>query len=151
MITFKQGDLFDSDAEAIVNAVNTVGVMGKGIALAFKERFPENYRRYAAACKGGLVQVGAMFATNPPELDSPKWIINFPTKQHWRSPSQMAWVESGLHDLRRFIVEHDLKSVAIPALGAGNGGLDWQKVRPLITEILADLPGVQVEVFEPIV
>ncbi|WP_377161702.1 macro domain-containing protein [Roseateles sp. UC29_93] len=77
--------------------------------------------------------------------------MNFPTKQHWRSPSQMAWVESGLHDLRRFIVEHDLKSVAIPALGAGNGGLDWQKVRPLITEILADLPGVQVEVFEPIV
>lgn len=112
----------DAQAEALVNAVNTVGVMGKGIVLMFKERFPKNMTEYSFTCKHGEVVTGKMFVTETNESSGPKWIINFPTKQHWRNPSRMEWVEEGLQDLRRFIVENKVKSVAIPALGAGNGG-----------------------------
>ena len=96
MITFTQGNLLEARAEALVNTVNTVGVMGKGIALMFKERFDENFRRYAAACKAKEVQTGKMFVTPVHELDGPRWIVNFPTKQHWRAPSRMEWVVEGL-------------------------------------------------------
>lgn len=148
MIKFTQGNLLEARAEALVNTVNTVGVMGKGIALMFKERFDENYRRYAAACKAKEVRTGKMFVTPVHELDGPRWIVNFPTKQHWRAPSRMEWVADGLQDLRRFLVEQQIKSVAIPPLGAGNGGLEWAEVREQVERILGDLD-IEILVFEP--
>lgn len=148
MITFTQGNLLDAHVEALVNSVNTVGVMGKGIALMFKERFSENFRRYAAACKAKEVRTGKVFVTEVSALDGLRWIVNFPTKQHWRSPSRMEWITEGLQDLRRFLVENKVKSIAIPPLGAGNGGLDWAKVRPQIEEALAGL-NTEILVFEP--
>jgi O-acetyl-ADP-ribose deacetylase (regulator of RNase III) len=148
MITFTQGNLLEARAEALVNTVNTVGVMGKGIALMFKERFAENFRRYAAACKAKEIRTGKMFVTEVNELDGPRWIINFPTKQHWRGDSRMEWITDGLQDLRRFLIESKVKSIAIPPLGAGNGGLDWNDVRPQIEAALADLD-TEILVFEP--
>jgi O-acetyl-ADP-ribose deacetylase (regulator of RNase III) len=148
MITFTQGNLLEARAEALVNTVNTVGVMGKGIALMFKERFDENFRRYAAACKAKEVQTGKMFVTPVHELDGPRWIVNFPTKQHWRAPSRMEWVVEGLQDLRRFLAEQQVKSIAIPPLGAGNGGLEWADVREQIERALGDLD-IDILVFEP--
>ena len=90
-----------------------------------------------------------MFVTEVRELDGPRWIVNFPTKQHWKAPSQMAWVEEGLQDLRRFIIEKQVKSIAIPPLGAGNGGLEWADVREQIVSALGDLPDVEILLFEP--
>lgn len=148
MITFTQGNLLEARAEALVNTVNTVGVMGKGIALMFKERFDENFRRYAAACKAKEVQTGKMFVTPVHELEGPRWIVNFPTKQHWRAPSRMEWVVDGLQDLRRFLIEQQVKSIAIPPLGAGNGGLEWADVREQIEQALGDLD-IDILVFEP--
>ncbi|GAB3378559.1 macro domain-containing protein [Spongiibacter taiwanensis] len=149
MITYLQGNLLDAEVEALVNTVNTVGVMGKGIALMFKERFPQNMQEYAQACKAGEVQTGRMFVTKTGELMGPKWVVNFPTKQHWKAKSKMEWIESGLEDLRRFIEENRLQSIAIPPLGAGNGGLNWQEVKPLVERALGDLEGVNILVFEP--
>lgn len=149
MIHYTQGNLLEADADALVNTVNTVGVMGKGIALMFKERFPENLQAYTRACKAGEVVTGKVFATQTGELMGPQWIINFPTKQHWRAKSKMEWVEAGLKDLRRFIIENQIKSIAIPPLGAGNGGLDWREVKPKIEQALAELPDVAIWVFEP--
>jgi O-acetyl-ADP-ribose deacetylase (regulator of RNase III) len=148
MIKFTTGNLLEAKADVLVNTVNTVGVMGKGIALMFKERFPENFRLYAAACKAQQVRTGEMFVTQVGELDGPSWIVNFPTKQHWRSPSQLVWVVDGLKDLRRFLQEKKVSSVAIPPLGAGNGGLDWRKVKPEIEAALGDLD-INILVFEP--
>jgi O-acetyl-ADP-ribose deacetylase (regulator of RNase III) len=119
MITFTQGNLLEARAEALVNTVNTVGVMGKGIALMFKERFAENFHRYATACKTREVRTGKMFITEVHELDGPRWIVNFPTKQHWRDDSRIEWIIEGLQDLRRFLIENKVKSIAIPPLGAG--------------------------------
>ncbi|AJQ88714.1 Appr-1-p processing protein [Xanthomonas oryzae pv. oryzicola] len=130
------------------NTVNTVGVMGKGIALMFKERFKENFLRYAAACKDNQVRIGKIFVTEVNELDGPRWIINFPTKQHWRGDSRIEWITEGLQDLHRFLIENKVKSIAIPPLGAGNGGLDRADVRPLIEEVLAGLD-TDILVFEP--
>lgn len=149
MIRFTTGNLLDADVEAVVNTVNTVGVMGKGIALMFKERFPENFVAYEAATKRGEVQVGRMFVTASTELSGPRWIINFPTKKHWRNPSKLEWVAEGLEDLRRAIAEKGIRSIAVPPLGSGNGGLDWASVRPLIEAALGDLADVQVVVYEP--
>lgn len=148
MITFTQGNLLEARADALVNTVNTVGVMGKGIALMFKERFAENFRRYAAACKAKEVRTGKMFVTEVNELDGPRWIVNFPTKQHWRGDSRMEWIVDGLQDLRYFLIENEVKSIAIPPLGAGNGGLDWADVRPQIVAALSDLD-TEILVFEP--
>lgn len=148
MITFIQGNLLEARTEALVNTVNTVGVMGKGIALMFKERFAENFRRYAQACKSGEVRVGHMFITEVSELSGPRWVVNFPTKKHWRSPSKMEWITEGLQDLRRFLIEEKVASIAIPPLGAGNGGLDWTLVRPVIEAALSDLDA-NILVFEP--
>ncbi len=149
MTRFTQGNLLDADVDALVNTVNTVGVMGKGIALMFKERFPENYKTYAAACKRGEVETGRMFVTASVELSGPRWIINFPTKEHWRGQTQLAWIEEGLANLRRVIEEKQIRSIAIPPLGCGNGGLDWDVVKPLIAQALGDLEGVETVVFEP--
>lgn len=148
MIKFTKGNLLEAGTEALVNTVNTTGVMGKGIALMFKERFPENFRLYAAECKAKRVQVGRMFVTTVHELEGPRWIINFPTKEHWRAPSKIAWIEAGLRDLRCFIIENSVRSIALPPLGAGNGGLDWSQVRPKIKGALGDLP-VEILVYEP--
>lgn len=149
MITYTQGNLLNADADALVNTVNTVGVMGKGIALMFKEAFPANLKAYEAACKAHEVEVGRMFVTERQELMGPKWIINFPTKKHWRNPSQMPWIEDGLVDLKRIIRELRIQSIALPPLGSGNGGLDWPAVRAKIEQALGDLEGVDVIVYEP--
>lgn len=149
MIHYTQGNLLDANVDALVNTVNTVGVMGKGIALMFKERFPKNMQAYSKACKAGEVFTGKMFVTHTDELIGPQWIINFPTKQHWRAKSKMEWIEDGLDDLRQFILENRIHSIAIPPLGAGNGGLEWKTVKPKIEQALADLEGVEIWVFEP--
>jgi len=146
---FTKGNLLEAEVEAVVNTVNTVGVMGKGIALMFRDRHPANYKAYAAACKRGEVQVGRMFVTESLELSGPRWIINFPTKQHWRGRAKFEWIEEGLNDLRRVIQQRDILSIAIPPLGCGNGGLDWSDVRHAIERTLGDLEGVTVLVFEP--
>lgn len=148
MIRFTQGNLLESQAEALVNTVNTVGVMGKGIALMFKERFSANFLAYAAACKAKQVQTGKMFVTEVHELGGPRWIVNFPTKRHWKAPSELVWVKDGLQDLRRFLLEKSVKSIAIPPLGAGNGGLEWSEVREQIKLALEDLD-VEILVYEP--
>jgi O-acetyl-ADP-ribose deacetylase (regulator of RNase III) len=149
MITFTKGNLLTAGTDALVNTVNTVGVMGKGIALMFKEAFPENFKEYEAACKHGEVQVGRMFVTKGQRLDGPKWIVNFPTKEHWRGSSKIEWIEKGLSDLVRIISENKIRSIALPPLGSGNGGLDWQNVRPKIEKALNSLPDVEVIVYEP--
>lgn len=149
MIRYTQGNLLDADVEALVNTVNTVGVMGKGIALMFKEAFPENFRQYAAACKAGEVQVGQVFATRRDELLGPRWIINFPTKQHWRNKSRMEWIRDGLDDLARFVREHEITSIAIPPLGSGNGGLPWAQVRNEVDQRLGSVEDVDIIVYEP--
>ena len=149
MIRFTQGNLLETAADAVVNTVNTVGVMGKGVALMFKEKFPENYKAYAAACKRGEVEIGRMFVTASPELSGPRWIINFPTKKHWRHPSKVEWIAEGLKDLRAVIDEKNIRSIAIPPLGSGNGGLEWATVRSLIESALGDMPDIDVLVFEP--
>lgn len=149
MIQYTKGNLLEAPVDALVNTVNTVGVMGKGIALMFKERYPKNMDEYAKACKEKRVVTGKMFVTETAELLGPKWIVNFPTKRHWRAKSQMEWVESGLEDLRAFIVENKVQSIAIPPLGAGNGGLNWSDVKPKIEAALSGLEGVDIYVFEP--
>ena len=149
MIEFARGNLLEAPAEALVNTVNTVGVMGKGVALMFKDAFPENFKAYEAACKKKEVKVGRMFVTERPALIGPKWIINFPTKEHWRGNSKMEWIEAGLKDLKRVIVEKNIRSIAIPPLGSGNGGLNWTDVRPKIETALGSLNDVSVLIYEP--
>src|ERR1044072_852194 len=149
MIRCTEGNLLDADVEAVVNTVNTYGVMGKGIALMFKERFPKNFKEYAAACKAGQVRVGAMLVTSVDELGGPRWVVNFPTKEHWRPPTKLEWVRDGLAALKEVIREKQIRSIAVPPLGCGNGGLDWAVVRPLIEDALGELEGVEVIVYEP--
>jgi len=146
---FTQGNLLDAEVEAVVNTVNTVGVMGKGIALMFKERFSENYDAYEEACKAGQVEIGKMFVTAGAELGGPRWIINFPTKKHWRQPTKLEWIRSGLLALEEIIRVKKIRSIALPPLGCGNGGLDWNDVRPIIEAALGDLDDVDVIVYEP--
>lgn len=148
MITYKKGNLLEANAEALVNTVNTVGVMGKGIALMFKEKFPKNMSEYKNACANKQVQTGKMFVTRQ-ETPIPRWIVNFPTKEHWKNPSRLEWVISGLNDLRQFIIENNVKSIAIPPLGTGNGGLNWPEVLELIHSFLDDLNQVDIQVYEP--
>lgn len=149
MIRFTTGNLLDAPAEALVNTVNTVGVMGKGIALMFKEKFPENARLYERACAGEELAAGSLFVTENSDMFGPRWIVNFSTKKHWRHPSKMEWIRNGLKELREFIIDNNVRSIAIPPLGAGNGGLEWADVRIEIERALANLPEVEVTVFEP--
>lgn len=149
MIRYTQGNLLEAPAEALVNTVNEVGVMGKGIALMFRETFPANTRVYEEAAKAGQVRVGRMLVTENHALVGPKWIINFPTKKHWRQPSKLEWVRDGLQDLERVLREHGIRSVALPPLGCGNGGLEWSVVRQEIEGALADLGDVDVVIYEP--
>ena len=149
MIRYTQGNLLEADAEALVNTVNTVGVMGKGIALMFKERFPKNMAEYAQACKAEHVRTGKMFVTETGELMGPKWVVNFPTKRHWRHPSKMEWIAEGLEDLKDFIKRTGVRSIALPPLGSGNGGLDWALVKHEIEVRLSELSDVDILVYEP--
>ncbi len=149
MITLKQGDLLKAKAEALVNTVNCVGVMGKGVALQFKKAFPENCRAYEKACKAELIQPGKMFVFDAGNLMQTHFIINFPTKRHWKGKSRMEDVESGLAALVEEVGRLKIKSIAIPPLGCGNGGLDWNQVRPRIERAFAALPDVEVQIFEP--
>lgn len=149
MITYITGNLFDSKASALVNTVNTQGVMGKGIALQFKEKYPSNYRLYREACKRGEVRVGSMFITQERELSGfMRTIINFPTKQHWRYPSKYEYIEAGLKDLKAEIIELNIKSIAIPPLGSSNGGLNWSIVKPMIIKALEGID-CDIEIYEP--
>lgn len=148
-IKFLQGNLLEAPVEAVVNTVNTVGVMGKGIALMFKETFPLNFQIYEEACKRKEVRIGHMFVTETGKLDGPRWVINFPTKQHWRQPTKLQWVIDGLQDLRRVVEQNHIHSIAVPPLGCGNGGLEWADVRPEIERAMNDLEDVEVLVYEP--
>ncbi len=149
MIRYTQGNLLEAPAEALVNTVNEVGVMGKGIALMFRETFPVNTHAYEEAAKAGNVRVGRMLVTENHAVVGPRWIINFPTKKHWRQPSKLEWVRDGLRDLGRVLRENNIHSVALPPLGCGNGGLDWALVRREIEGALGDLGNVDVVVYEP--
>jgi O-acetyl-ADP-ribose deacetylase (regulator of RNase III)/uncharacterized protein YwgA len=149
MIKYLTGDMLKSDAEALVNTVNTVGVMGKGIALQFKEAFPYNNKVYVQACKNKELLTGNLLAVSDSNLlYGKKLIINFPTKTHWRQPSKYEYIEQGLESLKALLKEKNIKSIAIPPLGAGNGGLDWEKVKPMITMALDNLP-VDIQIYEP--
>lgn len=144
-----RGDILRCDAEALVNTVNCVGVMGRGVALQFKNAHPANFRAYAAACKRGEVQPGRMFVFETGRLTSPRYIINFPTKRHWRGRSRMADIESGLVALVGEIRGRRIRSIAVPPLGIGMGGLDWADVERRIEDALRPLDGVDVMLFEP--
>jgi len=148
-ITFTTGNLLEDDAEALVNTVNTVGVMGKGVALMFKEAYPDNFKAYEVAARAKALQVGKIFATQRASFIGPKWIVNFPTKAHWRYPSRMEWIEQGLEDLSAFIIKNKVRSIALPPLGAGNGGLDWPAVRAVMVKKLECLTDVEVVIYEP--
>ena len=133
---FKSGDILAEDAEALVNTVNCVGVMGRGIALQFKKAFPDNFKAYKAACARDEVQPGKMFIFEVGKLTNPRYIINFPTKRHWRGKSRIQDIELGLDALADEISSRNIHSIAIPPLGSGLGGLSWAEVRPLIEEKL---------------
>ncbi len=149
MIQYTTGNIFESTSQALVNTVNTVGVMGKGIALQFKNQFPSNYRAYVKACKTGALQIGQLLVEEDNSLlYGKKTIINFPTKTDWRKPSEYDYIEQGLTDLVRIIEEQHISSIALPPLGAGNGGLEWYKVKILIDKYLKDV-NCTIVVYEP--
>jgi O-acetyl-ADP-ribose deacetylase (regulator of RNase III) len=149
MIHLKRGDLLKADVDALVNTVNTVGVMGKGVALQFRQAYPRNYEAYRRACNQGKVALGRMFVFDAGQLVHPRYIINFPTKKHWKSKSRLGDIEAGLVDLVRVIKELDIKSIAVPPLGAGSGGLNWSDVRPRIEKALGSLSDVDVILYTP--
>lgn len=149
MIKYITGNILDSEAQALVNTVNTDGVMGKGIALQFKKAFPNNYKQYKIACKEGNIDIGKLFICEDINIYSGrKLIINFPTKKSWRKPSEYSFIESGLNDLINLINDHNIKSIAIPPLGAGNGGLEWSVVKNIIEKKMSNLD-IDIYVYEP--
>ncbi len=149
MIKVKKGNLLESDVEALLNTVNSVGFMGKGIALQFKKAFPENFIAYQKACRRKEVKPGKMFVFETGSMMNPKYIINFPTKRQWRGQSKLEYIDSGLEALLQEIRKRKIRSVAIPPLGSGLGGLNWNDVRPRIEKALRALPDVEVLLFEP--
>lgn len=148
MIRFSTGNMFDAHVDAIVNTVNLVGVMGKGVALQFKERFKNNYQVYKQACDDRTLGIGNSLVVEEMWQGRNIWVINFPTKVHWRNPSEYMYIERGLENLIDIIHKYDIKSIAIPPLGAGNGGLDWYRVKDLIVSKLSSLD-CDIVVFEP--
>lgn len=150
MIEYKVGDILSEEAEALVNTVNCVGIMGRGVALQFKKAFPDNFKAYVLACKLNGVEPGRMFVYETKQLDYPKYIINFPTKRHWRGKSRLADIESGLEALAGEIQDREIRSIALPPLGSGLGGLSWPEVRSRIESALVELSAeVRIVVFEP--
>lgn len=150
MVILKKGNLLHDDAESLVNTVNCVGIMGKGIALQFKQAYPNMFLEYQKACRRGEVKLGKMHVVETNSFFNPKYIINFPTKGHWRSQSRMKDIESGLMDLIKVVKELNIKSIAVPPLGCGNGGLKWSEVRPKIERAFEELPDVNVHLYEPV-
>lgn len=150
MIHFKRGNIFNEvgKVEAIINTINTVGVMGKGIAKEFKIRYPKMFKEYKLFCDVGKIKVGRNYIYEISEGDT-KYIINFPTKAHWRSKSKIEYIESGLEDLKKILVENNITSIAMPALGCGNGGLDWNVIKPLIEQELEGLDQIEIIIYEP--
>jgi len=148
MITYKEGNILDASVEALVNTVNTVGVMGKGIALQFRTEFPENYKQYLDAVGRKEINTGKVYVVPVNRMNGVKYVVNFPTKGHWRYPSKIQWVEDGLKDLHKKLIELNIKSIAIPPLGCGYGGLNWADVKPLIINSLSDL-NIDIYVYEP--
>jgi O-acetyl-ADP-ribose deacetylase (regulator of RNase III) len=148
MIEYRTGDILQADAEALVNTVNCVGFMGRGIALAFKEAYPDNFKAYERACKHGEVVPGRMLVFETNRLTGPRWIINFPTKRHWRGKSRMEDIEAGLDALVAVIQQLGIRSIAIPPLGSGLGGLDWTNVRPRIEAAISPL-AIETIIYEP--
>lgn len=148
MIRFVTGDIFSVApvVDALANPVNCVGVMGKGLALEFKNRHQQNFLAYKAHCDAGMIKPGELFCFE--QLGNPKWIVNFATKNHWRDPSQMDWIVSGLQQLREWIIQERIERIAIPAIGAGLGGLPWRDVKVHIENALKDLKA-EILVFEP--
>lgn len=149
MIRIARGNLLEAPVEAMVNTVNCVGYMGKGIALQFKQAFPANFKAYEAACKLGEVTPGKMLVHDHGMLIEPRYVINFPTKRHWRGKSKIEDIESGLAALVEEVRERGIRSIAIPPLGCGLGGLDWKEVRPRIEAAFAALPDVHVHIYAP--
>lgn len=149
MIEPARGNLLEADAEALVNTVNCVGVMGKGIALQFKQAFPANFSEYERACRQNEMQPGRMLTVSTHRLINPRFIINFPTKRHWKGKSKLDDIRIGLWALVDEARRLKLKSIALPPLGCGNGGLDWEEVKPIIESAFAELPEVRVLLFEP--
>jgi len=149
MIEFRTGDILLADAEALVNTVNCVGIMGRGLALQFKTAFPKNFKAYEAACACEEVRPGRMFVFATGYPLNPKYIVNFPTKRHWRDKSRIEDIEDGLRALVEEVQKRGIRSIAVPPLGSGLGGLDWRVVRPRIEAVLRPLDQVRVTVFEP--
>ena len=149
MINYKVGDILTSDHQALVNTVNTVGVMGKGIALKFKKTFPIVEQEYQEAVKNNLIKIGKVQVVHT-NMISPKFVINFPTKKHWKNPSKLEYIDKGLQDLVNVIMQNNIKSISIPPLGCGNGKLSWHKVKPLMEYYLLPLSEkVDITIFEP--
>lgn len=149
MVELVKGNILEADVDTLVNTVNTVGVMGKGIALQFKQAFPRNYELYRRACERGEVVPGRMFVVVTDRLSNPRLIINFPTKRHWKGKSRLEDIETGLVDLVEVIRRESIRAIAIPPLGCGSGGLDWDDVRPRILDALAAVPEVKVLLYTP--
>ncbi len=149
MIEYKSGDILREDVEALVNTVNCVGVMGRGVALQFKKSYPKNFKTYALACKNEEVQPGRMFVFETKQLTNPRYIINFPTKRHWRGKSRMEDIEAGLEALVEVVRQYNIHSIAIPPLGSGLGELDWAGVKSRIEAAIQPLTGVRVIIYEP--
>jgi len=149
MINLVSGNLLEAKTEALVNTVNCVGVMGKGIALQFKQAFPANFKDYAKACEKGEVRIGGMFVHSTDRMFHPKYIINFPTKRHWKAKSRLEDIELGLKDLVRVVKDLNIKSISVPPLGSGLGGLNWDEVKSRIIDALDDVPDVEVLLYEP--
>ncbi|EIX6432926.1 macro domain-containing protein [Salmonella enterica] len=149
MIEYRHGDILHADTEAIINTVNCVGVMGRGIALQFKNAYPDNFKAYAKACKAEQVKPGKMFVFETNQLTGPRYIVNFPTKRHWKGKSRIEDIVSGLEDLVRVVENYNIRSIAIPPLGSGLGGLEWQDVKPLIESAVKPLKQVQIAIYDP--
>jgi O-acetyl-ADP-ribose deacetylase (regulator of RNase III) len=150
MIQITKGNLLEAPVDALVNTVNTVGIMGKGIALQFRQAYPEMFKNYEKACKAGSVHLGKMHVFDLGGLSGgPRWIINFPTKKHWRGRSRLSDIEAGLRDLVDVVCKLDIRSIAVPPLGCGNGGLDWCEVRPRIETAFSKLRDVRVLLYPP--
>lgn len=149
MIRFTTGNILESQSEALINTVNTVGVMGKGIALSFKKTFPNVFKEYKKSIDTGEFKTGKVQVVSTGQL-SPKYVVNFPTKQHWRNPSKLEYINEGLHDLRNKIIDYKIQSISIPPLGCGNGKLNWNDVKPLMVDILSELSEkVDILIYEP--
>ncbi|WP_211665446.1 macro domain-containing protein [Leucothrix arctica] len=149
MITYQTGNILHDQADAIINTVNTVGVMGKGLALQFKKAFPDNFKVYKKACDDQVLETGSVLVVSLNSVSAPFYIFNFPTKAHWRGNSKLEYIEQGLDSLKAEVSRLGLKSVAIPALGSGLGGLDWLQVDKLIQQSLAELPEIEWRVYPP--